>query len=572
MTPFRHRFTFGLSLCGIAASLLFVAILAAEDVPGGLDTSQPSQNRPELPGYLPEKPDQGFVLPPAPKIPPVTPGARLFTLKRVVFEGNTVLSQDALQPVAAPFIGQAVGVAELEELRQRLTRAYVDRGLINSGAVIRPGQRVDEGVIVYTIEEGTLDQIRVAGQGRLHAEYLKKRLWPDPAKPFDTLLLQERFQLLLQDPLIDRINGRIEPGARPGEARLDLDVTRARPYGMAISLDNHRPPSTGAERLRVAGWVRNLSGWGDVLDASFGLTKGADELALGYAIPITYQDTRLAVRYSRSDSAVIEEPLDAVDVESESESLDLSLTHPLINDLQRRLEVGLTLSVKQNQTYLLGRQFSFSPGADEGQSRVTVLRLIQSFVHRTANHSLALRSTVSWGVDLFGPTIHTPDLPDGQFVAWLGQVQAARRLGVDGGQIVVRGDVQVAEDRLLSLEQFAVGGANTVRGYRENALVRDSGCAVSVEWRYPLVRRQASPGPSEVLQLVPFMDYGQAWNKGEGQSDNKLHSAGLGLIYTPNRRLSAELYWARDLAAAALDKRENLQDQGLHFRIEWKVF
>ena len=572
MTTFRHRFAFGLSLCGLAASLLFVSIPAAEDIPGGLDTRQPSQSRPELPGFLPETPDPGFVLPPAPKIPPVSPGPRLFTLKRVVFEGNTVLSEDALQQVAAPFIGRAVGVAELEELRQRLTRAYVDRGLINSGAVIRPGQRVDEGVIVYTIEEGTLDEVRVSGQGRLRPEYLEKRLWPDPAQPFDTHMLQERFQMLLQDPLIERMNGRIEPGARPGEARLDLDVTRARPYGLAIGLDNHRPPSTGAERLRLAGWVRNLSGWGDVLDASFGLTKGADELALGYAIPITDQDTRFAARYSRSDSAVIEEPLDAVDVESESESLDLSVTHPLINDLQRRLEVGLSLSVKRNQTYLLGRRFSFSPGADEGESRVTALRLIQSFVHRTANHSLALRSTVSWGADLFGPTIHTPDLPDGQFVAWLGQVQAARRLGVDWGQVVVRADVQVAEDRLLSLEQFAVGGANTVRGYRENALVRDSGCALSVEWRYPLLRRQSSPGPSEILQLVPFMDYGQAWNKGERRGDNKLHSAGLGLIYTPSRQLSAEIYWARDLAAAALDRHDNLQDEGVHFSIEWKVF
>jgi hemolysin activation/secretion protein len=48
-----------------------------------------------------------------------------------------------------------------------------------------------------------------------------------------------------------------------------------------------------------------------------------------------------------------------------------------------------------------------------------------------------------------------------------------RRFDTRGDQYVLRNDLQLAKDPLLPLEQFTVGGASTVRGYRENQLVKD---------------------------------------------------------------------------------------------------
>lgn len=496
------------AICLFGGFLAFHLVAQALDVitPG---VERPSERRPELPGFLPQTPGPGVALPPAPPPErPITPeGAASFELRGVVFEGNTVFPSEALKAVARPFVGQRVTIADLEELRYRLTRYYTEKGYINSGVILKPGQAIKDGVVVFRVVEGRLDQVRVGGTGRLRSDYVRDRIWPDPERPFDIHSLQERFQLLLQDPLIDRMDGRLRPGTGPGSAILDLDVTRARPWALSLSIDNYNPPSTGAERAYLAATVRNLAGIADYLDFAVGFSDGVKEGSVIYSIPVTARDSRLWLRFDATDASVIEEPLEDLHIKSETRGLELGLMHPLHHSLRRTISLGAVLAERQNQTFLLDEPFSFSPGADQGETRVTVVRLIQELIDRTLNQALALRSTFSIGIPAFGATEHSGDRPDSQFFAWLGQAQYARRLGKRGAELVLRGDVQLANDALLDLERFAVGGARTVRGYRENELVRDNGYAVSAELRYPVWS-----GEKTLLQIAPFMDFGTAWN------------------------------------------------------------
>ncbi|MCF8107614.1 MAG: BamA/TamA family outer membrane protein [Desulfohalobiaceae bacterium] len=525
---------------------------------------QPGKDQPKLPSYWTKKAEEGLRLPPAPAIPDRYADGPGFFLEGVVFEGNTVFSDEELQQVAEEYIGKRVGLADLEELRYRLTRLYTDHGYINSGALLKPGQRVDDGMVTFTLVEGRLDEIRLSGLGRLEPGYVKKRLWPDAGRPFSTDLLQKRFQLLLQDPLIERMDGRIRPGAAPGEAVLEMDITRERPYGLSFEVDNHRPPNTGSIGGSVTGWLSNPTGYGGLLSASYGASEGSNEVDLGYSVFVSPGNTRFSVDYSRSETSVVEEPLVSVDIDSEFESLDLSLMHPFYRTLRRELKGGVFLSLRESRTFLLDRPFSFSPGAVEGASRVTVLRLVQSFVDRTADHALALRSSFSFGLDLFEATVHGDGRPDGTFFSWLGQIQYAHRLGEMFGSLVLRGDVQLTSEELLTLERFALGGAATVRGYRENELVRDNGFDVSIEWRYPLWKASPGKGDVKTLHLAPFMDFGAAWNKGEDVWDNRLHSVGVGLLWE-SKWLDARLYFAHDIEKAEPRQDEDLQDDGIHF-------
>ncbi|UNU18224.1 hypothetical protein D0A34_04515 [Microcoleus vaginatus PCC 9802] len=50
----------------------------------------------------------------------------------------------------------------------------------------------------------------------------------------------------------------------------------------------------------------------------------------------------------------------------------------------------------------------------------------------------------------------------------------------------VRSDVALARAELLPIEQFGIGGSDTLRGYRQDALLADSGIFDSVELRYPM--------------------------------------------------------------------------------------
>ena len=186
---------------------------------------------------------------------------------------------------------------------------------------------------------------------------------------------------------------------------------------------------------------------------------------------------------------------------------------------------------------------------------------------------IALRSTFNVGVDLFDVTDDGTER-DGTFFSWLGQAQYVMRLGDSDAQMILRGTAQMASDPLPSLEQFSIGGMNTVRGYRENQLVRDMGYLASLELRIPIPiwneRRKA-------LTLAPFVDFGTGWNHeigGELDSftdRDSIVSTGLGLIAQPTDWLRAELYWGH--AFTDFDSAEQShQDGGFHFRLTLASF
>ena len=123
------------------------------------------------------------------------------------------------------------------------------------------------------------------------------------------------------------------------------------------------------------------------------------------------------------------------------------------------------------------------------------------------SYVLAARTTLSVGLDVLDATSNPGKAPDGEFVAWLTQVQGVWRLPefLLGTQIYARVDSQLTNRALLSIEKFAVGGERTVRGYRTNQLVRDQGVVASIEARIPVYR---SPLGRPILEFTPFADVG----------------------------------------------------------------
>ena len=76
---------------------------------------------------------------------------------------------------------------------------------------------------------------------------------------------------------------------------------------------------------------------------------------------------------------------------------------------------------------------------------------------------MAARSSFSFGINTLGATkAVAPDEPDGEFFAWLGQMQIAQILPVperapswlQDSQLVSRLDLQLASDPLLAMERI----------------------------------------------------------------------------------------------------------------------
>ena len=121
---------------------------------------------------------------------------------------------------------------------------------------------------------------------------------------------------------------------------------------------------------------------------------------------------------------------------------------------------------------------------------------------------------------------------------------------------------------MLALDGLSIGGVNTVRGFRENQLVRDVGAIYNIEFEYPLVK---SPGTGLNATVIPFYDHGRGWNKGDVAAT--LSSWGLA-----NRvgwqGLSLDVVLAKRLVSPQLAKasKSTLQDKGVHVQLAYAFF
>lgn len=498
-----------------------------------------------------------------------------FILREVRFEGGERLPTDGFRAIYAPELEHRVTLSDLEELRFKLTRHLVDQGFVTSGVVVAPNQTVNEsvGTVQFQIIEGHLSEIRVTDGSGLSDRYIRERLRPDPTQPLNRKALEQRFRDLLEDPLVDRIDGQLMPGLRPGETVLKVDVTTARPWDLYVRANNYRPPSTGAERGYIGGTIRNLSGHGEALSFYYGhgLGNGGREGGVEIRIPLASVGTEVFARFGGTDASLLQEPVRDLDISSKTWRFDLGLNHPIWRTPDRSLTFGAQLTLAKNATTLLGESFSFSEGAADGESKVSALRFPIDYVERLENRAVALRSVLSTGIDAFDATIHDyKDRPDGQFVAWLGQGHYVHRLFNEDITLSLRGAVQLASDRLLALEQFAVGGVSTVRGYRENELVGDNGFAATMEVKFPVWKNSLANGWPVDLRMSVFSDVGSAWNKRERQSAELLWSAGITASLSLGRQLTADVSYGVPIKPAPDREDDNLQDYGLQFQVQYE--
>jgi hemolysin activation/secretion protein len=532
---------------------------------------RPGDERPELPPF--EAPEQkpGGILPPVPL--PREPdteglagGVRIF-IRGVRVTGNTALSEEELAEITAPYADREVSAADLEALRDQLTLAYIRRGYVSSGAVF-PDQTLEDGTIEFRIVEGTLAELDVETDGRFRQSYLRSRLHESADEPVNVGEIEERLQLLQQDDRIRTVQAALTPGKRRGESILQVRVAEERPYRVRLFADNYESPSIGAEGGGLELAYTNITGFGDSFNVRYRATEGLHDVEARYAIPLNSHDTTLDLHASRSWADVVEDPFDELEIESRSETYGATLRHPFHRSLSSLFEVFLTSEWRRSRTYLLGMPFSFTAGPEDGVAKVAVLRLGQDWSYRTRRQVFAARSMLTWGLDILDATTHQGKVADGEFLAWLGQFQWARRFDFLDAQLIARCDAQLASSPLLGLEQFAVGGRYTVRGYRENTLVRDNGVTGSLEARFPVWRR-ADQRP--ILELAAFVDAGHSWNRSrEGIEEighKTLVSAGVGARWLLTNHIRAEVYWAEALKDVEYVGPRDLQDSGAHFQL-----
>ncbi|WP_242050352.1 ShlB/FhaC/HecB family hemolysin secretion/activation protein [Oculatella sp. FACHB-28] len=535
---------------------------AESDIPNTIDQITPrSPSEEPLPLEPPTSLPSPILEPPS-AVPPGVPNLAPVQIRvnSIEVRGNSIFEQE-IDQLIQPLLEREVSFDQLIALRSAITALYTSQGYITSSAFLPNNQDLSDGVVQIQVVEGELEAVNVEGLEQLNSSYVRSRLTLAGRRPLNQQNLERALQLLQVDPLLRQVNAELTAGSAPGRSILQVDLQEAPPLTASLGTNNYQPTSIGSAQLTVAASYTNVMGIGDRLSAQYGRTSGLDLYDISYSLPVNPRDGSLTLRYNTNDSRIIEDAVEDLGIRSEAESWSLEFRQPLSRSVTEEFALGLALDLRRSQTYILDDiPFSFSAGADEGESRVTVLRFSQDWVNRGRTQVLAARSQFSIGLDALDATINDTGT-DAEFFKWLGQFQWVRQ--IEGRSLLVaRLNAQLTPDSLLSLEKIGLGGQDTIRGYAQNQLVADNAIWTSVELRLPLNR-------SNRLELIPFLEAGHAWNSDLPDPDpDFLVGAGLGLRWEALRGLNLRVDYGLPLIGVDSEG-DSLQDNGIYLSVQY---
>ncbi len=578
LSSFKHLSSRGLLCLGLGLAEVFAGMVGVRAEPAPIAQTAPPQPAPAnpnrndflqpAPAPTPRSPEeQAPVLPtPPPPTPPTLPSDETIQetiqilVEKIEVIDSSILTPADLAPIVQPLQGRSLTLAQLRSVADQITQLYLNRGYLTSRAIL-VDQLVRDGVVQIRVIEGSLERIDIDGANRTNPDYIRDRINLGAGTPLNQADLENQLRLLRLDPLFENVEASLRAGTGLGQSILSVRVTEANPFSAQLSIDNYSPPDVGSERMGVYASYRNLTGWGDLMEAQIfrTTTGGSTQFDFSYRIPLNPMNGTLQLRVAPSDFEITN-PNVLIDITGNADLYEVSFRQPLRRSPREELAVSVGFTYRQGSSF-------FNEIFPISASTTSVFKLGQDYIRRDTRGAWVLRSQFSLGTELFAATRGSE--PNGQFISWLGQVQRVQILN-PRNLLILQADVQLTPDPLPSSEQFLIGGGQSVRGFRQNARIGDNGIRLAVEDRITLVRNEAG---SATVQVAPFADFGIVWNDADNPvqepDQNVLAGIGMGLLWTPFPQLSLRLDAA--LPLVDLDNRgENAQDQGFYFSVNYR--
>jgi hemolysin activation/secretion protein len=535
-----NRTTLKLCLLFIALSfvgnaVMFPSLLQAQvSVPpageSGVGQKALEQSRPEF-------------QPPKEELPPlsikdsrtvVDPGAGpKFIVKKIEVTGNTLIDDATLAPILEVGDGLEVTLGILHLIAQEITSLYSTKGYILARTYV-PEQEIENGTVTLQVVEGKLGKIEVTGNEKFKQEEILARLKPllnNPALKESTL---EKYLLGLNAIQGLKVKAILKPGEVFGTSDLTLQVEESRTYQVAFDADNFGSRFTGEQRYGLTGETGSLFSMGDRLSVR-GVTSNDDQVFINpsYSIPIGPYGTTLNLSYTFTDFNLGgNQSLVALNAGGNANIFTAELSHTLVRTRSAEFYLSLGGEIRNFENRELGaasgddklRDAYFEAGGFFKDSlrghTFYSLRLQQGFSESDVSDPLNSRF-------------------QGRGDALLSSFDVTRFQSAFIGKtyFMLKSRGQIASKRVLSPDQFAIGGFGSVRGYPLAEAAGDNGFFVSAELIVPFpfkVSVLKNPRPvqlDQILSFFAFLDHGAVFikNRQPGENDRDLSGAGLGV-------------------------------------------
>ncbi|MFN8611876.1 MAG: ShlB/FhaC/HecB family hemolysin secretion/activation protein [Vulcanimicrobiota bacterium] len=449
-------------------------------------------------------------------------------VKDFVVNGNTLLSNDELQAVLAPYKGQDLSFQGLRDLADKLTEAYNKKGYFTVRAFL-PEQTVRDGQVKFLVTEAKKGTVNYQGNEGYSTEYIQWMMEPALEGEYLNKDDVERQILLLNESLGLKASTILEAGEKPGTVDLTVNSEENKLQRFTFDYNNYGSRFTGYDRPGALIELGNLTGNGDKLSlrAMRSVTsQGVTLLTANYSIPVSNEGTRLSFMYSNSAFAVGRE-LQVLDLRGDAQVYGGFVSHPFVRSAKANVDFNGGLLFQDINNSVLGTPI----GRD--RLRELILGVSGDWSEEAARNFFSFRLTQDTGTLLGGlapnDAFSTRQAGGGftKFNMDLGRIQKLNEQSF----FILRGSHQFALAPLPTAEQFALGGPDSVRGYRQASFLGDGGYNLSAEFRYsPLLDNL------DLFQVAAFLDHGGAYLKRPQPGETPSLSAtgaGVGVRFKP---------------------------------------
>lgn len=231
----------------------------------------------------------------------------VFDLQRIHVTGNTLLSDQQIEQLTGPFIGQGKGFRDIQMALEALESAYRKAGY-NAVQVITPEQELTGGTLHLEVQETPIASVTVSGN-RYFSEANIRAAMPslrEGTTP-NARLLSENVQLANENPAkqIDVVLAVSQK--HPGQLDATINVEDERAFRGFVNADNTGTDVTGRHRVGVG--LRHSNLWDRDHTATFAYTGSPDKpdgtkmdiYSLGYRFPLYGIGDSIDLFYAKSN-------------------------------------------------------------------------------------------------------------------------------------------------------------------------------------------------------------------------------------------------------------------------------
>ncbi len=496
-----------------------------------------------------------------------------FEIKTFDISGNTIFADDELLPLLDEFVGPGKTAGDVESARSRLEKFYHQNGyptiLVNI-----PEQSVASGTIQLEVIESTIRRVRVTGN-RYYT--MKKILSMTSSLQPGTVLylpdLQADLVRLNQHPDL-KVAPTLSPGRELGTIDVELKVVDKLPLHGSLELNNRNSYDT--PDLRINGMIKYDNLWQRDHSASLQFQTAPEETDSLQAVSGSYvlapfwsDDQILAIYgiYSNSDNAFGE----GFETQGKGFIIGLRNVIPLQGSANFYHNVTLGLDYKDFDEVL-----GFSAGdQDDIVTPISYTPLMLSYSVAERDRTGGTDVTLGLNLLLRGIVVDREDFEDKRFKSRANYtyagltIQRIQQLGA-GWNAMVRLEGQLADQPLVSNEQYYAGGMNSVHGYKESEAGGDNALYGRLDLATPDIWDALSSWRHLDLSLHAYYDYAGLWVLEPLPLEDEsitLQGVGAGLIGALGNHLDFQVHWGLALDDTA---RTEAGHQEIYFAVKGK--